>query len=138
VLLQRSHGTDYQIGDAGFNIMSTKINMSLRGMPVMMKWSEWTGRFTIDYPPMGTLKWRSNKLTGRPAELLDSSDGKLAQFVRSTGGWFGSRKKELQILVPCDQGSWEFIELVVFSATVASTYAQIVMNLSMKIASGMA
>jgi hypothetical protein len=118
--------------------MSTKINLSLRGMPVMMKWSEWTGRFTIDYPPMGTLKWRSNKLTGSPVELLDSSDRKLAQVVRSTGGWFGPRKKELEILVPCDQGSWGFIEMVVFSGTVASTYAQMVLNLSMKIASGMA
>jgi hypothetical protein len=106
------------IGTAAFHSFSSKTDLTVRGMPTLLKVSQLSGDFKLEYPPFGKLKWKVSKLMGSGLELCDGAGHRLARLRRD--GLFGERK--LEVLVHCDE---RFVEMVVLSGMAAREVAKV-------------
>ena len=118
-----SEGPDYRffqggqlMGEAGFSLSSTRMNMSLRGRPFQMRQSQTSGNFSLDVPPLSPLKWKVNQLTGGSLQLCDHAGGKLAKIGKSSTLGGADAGQKLEIFVPCDEF---FVDLCIISGYAA-------------------
>jgi hypothetical protein len=73
-----------------------------------------SGKFSLQCPQIGKLKWKLSQSGGGSMKLVDGSGRNLAQLKSS--GIFGMGEKKLEIFVPCDGF---LIDLMVLSVMVA-------------------
>jgi hypothetical protein len=111
-----------KIATATFSSLTTTTTLSIRGYVMHMKMSQLSGNFTLEYPTIGTLKWKLNHLRGSTLELFDTLGHKLARIKSAHPG---SEDKKLEIITPCDPA---FLELIILSAIVAKTLSQLISN----------
>jgi hypothetical protein len=104
------------MGEAGFSLSSTKINMSLRGRPFQMKQSQASGNFSLEVSPLPPLKWKVNQLTGGSLQLCDDAGAKLAKIGKSSTLGGADAGQKLEIFVPCDEF---FVDLCIVSGYAA-------------------
>ncbi|KPM44543.1 hypothetical protein AK830_g1977 [Neonectria ditissima] len=99
------------VGHARFHFFSSTTELFVRGQPVPLKASTFSGKFTMDIPGMGKFKWKPNQLTGTSFELFDGAGRKLAKL--GSAGLLAFGEKKLELMVPCDDF---FLDLVLLSA----------------------
>ncbi|KAK7408715.1 hypothetical protein QQX98_009131 [Neonectria punicea] len=100
------------VGHAIFHMFfSTTSELSVRGQPIPLKASHFSGKFTMDVPGIGRFKWKPNQLTGTSFELYDGAGMKLAKL--GSAGLLAFGEKKLELMVPCDDF---FLDLVLLSA----------------------
>jgi hypothetical protein len=105
------------IGDARFKSLSSTTSLTLRGQQIRLKQSHLTDDFTLECLPLGTWKWKVNKLTGSSMKLCDTNRGNEVVAELKSVGTFRVEEKRLEILVPCDSF---FVEMVLLSAVTAN------------------
>lgn len=115
VMFQGFPRSGNKIASATFSSLTTTTTLSIRGYVIHMKMSQLSGNFILEYPGIGTLKWKLNHLRGSTLELFDTSGSKLARIKSAHPG---SEDTKLEIHTFCDP---IFLELIIISATVART-----------------
>ncbi|CAM1501209.1 Fc.00g103710.m01.CDS01 [Cosmosporella sp. VM-42] len=113
--------------------LSSPTDLTVHGQHIPMKMSQMSGSFTINYPPIGKLKWKPNPLTGSSFELFDSAGLKLAKL--GSAGFPNLGDKKLQIFVACD-GFLQ--ELIILSALTAKDLTSTVNEAAGEVASAIA
>jgi hypothetical protein len=104
------------MADARCSMSSSKVKMTLRGIPIEMKQSELSGNFSVNAHPLPALKWKVNQVTGGSLTLCDESGVKLAKIGKSSRVNGADAGQKLEIFVPADDF---FVELCVVSGYAA-------------------
>lgn len=104
------------MGDARCSLSSSKVHMTLRGKPILMKQSELSGNFSLDVQPLPSLKWKVNQVTGGSLTLCDEHGAKLAKIGKTSMMNGADAGQKLEIFVPADDF---FVDLCVVSGYAA-------------------
>ena len=104
------------MADARCSLSSSKVKMTLRGMPIEMKQSELSGNFSLNVHPLPALKWKVNQVTGGSLTLCDESGDKLAKIGKTSTMNGADAGQKLEIFVAADDF---FVDLCVVSGYAA-------------------
>jgi hypothetical protein len=100
------------ISSANIHNMSWNTDLFVDGQPINMVYSQLSGNMTVHHPTLGDWRWKENKLTGSSWDLTDAQG---AQLARIKIGGLTLKEKELELMIPCDEG---VLDLVVMTAMV--------------------